>query len=67
MAVGDEASQPVHIHCGSATRAGALWMIGRLQKDGWEIYAAGQEAELIAEIPPGAITLAALYITSHRK
>ena len=28
-AVGDKENRPVYIHCGSATRVAALWMIGR--------------------------------------
>ena len=63
--VGDQANQPVYIHCGSATRAAALWMIGRVLKDGWEIDAASAEAEIIALKPPAAIAFATTYITTH--
>ena len=59
-AVGNEESQPVYIHCGSATRAAALWMIGRAREDGWEIAAAGEEARLIATKPEQAITIDSL-------
>jgi len=63
-AAGDERNQPVYIHCGSATRAAALWMIGRVLKDGWDIDVAGQEAEKIARKPAEAIAFATKYITS---
>lgn len=61
-AVGDKANQPVYIHCGSATRVAALWMVGRVLKDGWAIDAAAEEAELIALKPDDAIAFATAYI-----
>ena len=64
---GEKARQPVYIHCNSATRAAALWMIGRVLEDGWEIDAAGKEAELIALKPPDAIAFATVYIESKGK
>ena len=64
-AVGDKANQPVYIHCGSATRAAGLWMIGRVLVDGWAVDAAGEEAEQIAAKPADAVALATNYITSQ--
>lgn len=64
-AVGDEANQPVYIHCNSATRVAALWMIARVLEDGWEIERARNEVESIAEKPPEAIAFADKYIASH--
>jgi len=66
-AVGDKGNQPVYIHCGSATRAAAMWMIGRVLEDGWEIDAAGQEAKGIAGKPSDAVAFATRYITSREK
>jgi uncharacterized protein (TIGR01244 family) len=66
-AVGDEANQPVYIHCASATRAAALWMIKRVFEDGWEIDEAREEAEVIALKPSKAVAFATQYITSHSK
>jgi uncharacterized protein (TIGR01244 family) len=66
-AVGDQANQPVYVHCGSATRAAALWMIKRVLADGWEIEVAREEAEAIALEPEKAVTFATEYITSHGK
>ncbi len=46
-AVGDLANQPVYIHCGSANRVGAMWLIKRVRQDGWSVDDALEEAELI--------------------
>lgn len=64
-AAGDKVNQPVYIHCGSATRAAALWMVTRVRQDGWEIDAARKEAEIIALKPSAAVALATRYITSR--
>lgn len=61
-AVGDESNQPVYIHCNSATRVAALWMIGRVVKDGWELDDAATEAESIAKKPAEAIAFASAYL-----
>ena len=45
--VGDPSNQPVYIHCGSANRVGAMWLIKRVQLDGWSVDEATAEAELI--------------------
>lgn len=66
-ALGDKANQPVYIHCNSATRVAALWMIGRVLVDGWEIDAAGKEAALIAAKPEEAIAFTTRYIESRRE
>lgn len=59
----DPSNQPVYLHCGSATRASAVWMIGRVLKDGWLIEGASREVEAIAKKPDEAITFAEAYIT----
>ena len=66
-AVGDRMNQPVYIHCNSATRVAALWMIGRVLKDGWDIDAARKEAELIALKAGEAIAFATWYVTSRAR
>lgn len=63
----NEANQPVYIHCGSATRVAALWMIGRVLEDGWEIEAAGEEAEVIAGRPEVSIAFATKYLASQKE
>ena len=62
--LGNAENQPVYVHCGSATRAAALWMIGRVLVDGWDIEDASAEAAQIARKPPQAITFARKYIES---
>ena len=63
-AVGDEAKQPVYIHCSSATRVAALWMIGRVLVDGWDMTAATDEAEAIALKPSVSVAFATQYLES---
>ncbi len=43
----DPSNQPVFIHCGSANRAAALWLIKRLRIDGWSEDDALAEADAI--------------------
>jgi uncharacterized protein (TIGR01244 family) len=63
-AFGNGENQPVYVHCGSATRVAALWMIGRVQADGWDSDAAEAEARMIAGKPDSAVTLANRYLES---
>ena len=46
-AVADPTNQPVYIHCGSANRVGAMWLIKRVKQDGYAVDAALAEAEAI--------------------
>jgi len=66
-AVGDEANQPVYIHCNSATRVAALWMIGRVLEDGWAIEPATEEVTFIAGDPPESVAFATAYLASQEK
>jgi uncharacterized protein (TIGR01244 family) len=63
----DKANQPVYVHCGSATRAAALWMIARLLEDGCQADTASQEATLIARKPDNAIAYAMAFAAEHGK
>lgn len=45
--VADTANQPVFIHCGSANRVAALWMVKRVIADGWDRARAEEEARAI--------------------
>jgi uncharacterized protein (TIGR01244 family) len=62
---GDCANQPVYIHCRSATRVAALWVIGRVLKDGWEFEATRDEADAIAHKPADALAYARAYLAAH--
>lgn len=61
-AVQNEANQPIYIHCGSATRAAALWMSKRVLADEWSMEAAAEEARAIAGKPEAAVDFATGYI-----
>jgi uncharacterized protein (TIGR01244 family) len=66
-AVADTGNQPVYIHCGSANRVGAVWMIKRVLQDGWEIDKASEEAEAIGLTNQKLKDFAVNYIRSHQK
>ena len=66
-AVSDTSNQPVYIHCGSANRVGAVWMIKRVLKDGWDVDKAREEAEAIGLSNPRLKTFATEYIAAHKK
>ena len=66
-AVSDKSNQPVYIHCGSANRVGAVWMIKRVLKDGWSSDKALAEAEAIGLTNARLKTFATEYIASHKK
>jgi uncharacterized protein (TIGR01244 family) len=66
-AVADKGNQPVFIHCGSANRVGAMWMIKRVLQDGWAIDRAQTEAEAIGLQSPQLVAFATGYIKEHKK
>ena len=64
-AVSDAGNQPAYIHCSSATRVAALWMVMRVEADDWTVEAAGEEARAIAGRPDRAAELGASLIESR--
>ena len=66
-AVSDRANQPVYIHCGSANRVGAMWLIKRVVLDGWDIARATEEAVAIGLTHADLKKLAIDYATAHRR
>jgi uncharacterized protein (TIGR01244 family) len=66
-AVADKSNQPVFIHCGSANRVGAVWMIKRVLQDGWTVDKARSEAETIGLSSPQLAAFATEYIAKYRK
>src|SRR5687767_12430340 len=66
-AVAEKSNQPVFIHCGSANRVGAVWMIKRVLQDGWALERAQTEAEAIGLQNPQLLAFATGYIKEHRK
>jgi uncharacterized protein (TIGR01244 family) len=62
-----DSAQPVYLHCGSATRVGALWMTKRVLEDGWTEEAAATEARQIAGKPDAAVDYAKKYIEKQQQ
>ena len=64
----DPANRPAFIHCTSAIRVGAFWMIRRVLRDGWTVDAAEEEAKKIGlKESPHLNEFARRYIERHRK
>ena len=51
-AVTDQANQPAFIHCASANRAAAMWMIKRIAVDKWDVERASTEAAALGLTNP---------------
>jgi uncharacterized protein (TIGR01244 family) len=66
-AVADKANQPVFIHCGSANRVGAVWLVKRVLQDGWPIDKATEEAKMIGLRSAPLEEFAKKYIADHKK
>jgi uncharacterized protein (TIGR01244 family) len=52
QAVTDKANQPAFIHCASANRAAALWMVKRIAVDKWDVERASAEAAALGMTSP---------------
>ena len=65
--VADKSNQPVFIHCGSANRVGAMWMIKRALQDGWPIEKARAEGQAVGLTNPQLIAFATEYIESQKR
>jgi len=66
-AVKEKANQPMLIHCGSANRVGAFWMIYRVVDQGWAEDKALEEAIQIGLTSAGLKTFAHEYIAAQPK
>jgi uncharacterized protein (TIGR01244 family) len=66
-AVADKSNQPVFVHCASASRVGAAWMVKRVLQDGWALDKARTEAEAIGLASPQLAAFATDYINSHKR
>ena len=66
-AVANPANQPVLIHCGSANRVGAMWLIKRVKVDGWSIGDATTEAEAIGLRSVGLKAFALEYVGADER
>jgi uncharacterized protein (TIGR01244 family) len=65
-AVTNKTNQPMYIHCGSANRVAAMWLIKRVVVDGWEIPRATEEAKAIGLTSEPLRQFAVDYATAKR-
>ena len=65
-AVTAPANQPVFLHCASANRAAALWMIKRIQVDKWDADRAASEAAALGLTSSALKTFALDYVQTHK-
>lgn len=63
----DKQNRPLFIHCASANRVGAFWMIRRALVDGWTVEKAEEEARKIGLRNPKTREFAVGYIRRHQK
>lgn len=66
-AVANKANQPVYIHCGSANRVGAVWLVKRVLQDSWPVEKATEEAKLIGLRSPALEEFALKYIQERKE
>jgi uncharacterized protein (TIGR01244 family) len=66
-AVVDPANQPVFIHCGSANRVGAMWLIKRVVVDGWDVEKATAEADAIGLTSEALRQFALDYVKTRQR
>ncbi len=64
-AVKSPENQPAFVHCGSANRAAALWMIKRLVVDRWDVDKASTEAAALGLTSAPLKQFALDYAKSH--
>jgi uncharacterized protein (TIGR01244 family) len=65
-AVTAPANQPAFVHCASANRAAALWMIKRIQVDKWDADRAGAEAAALGLTSSALKAFALDYVQTHK-
>ena len=63
----DPKNRPALIHCTTANRVGAFWMIRRVLVDGWKLDEAEAEARKIGMHSPNLVEFARRYIERHAK
>lgn len=66
-ALSDHKAFPIFLHCGTANRVGAFWMIARVLVDGWNVSDAEHEARVIGMKSSNLREFAYEYICRHQK
>lgn len=64
--VADTTNQPLFIHCGTANRVGAMWLIKRMVVDTWTEEKALAEAKSIGLTSAALQKFALDYVAAHR-
>jgi uncharacterized protein (TIGR01244 family) len=64
-AINDKANQPAFIHCASANRAAALWMVKRIAVDKWDVEKASTEATALGLTSPALKAFAIEQAQKH--
>ena len=64
--VANKANQPVYVHCASANRVGAVWLVKRVLQDGWTVDRATTEAKAIGLTAAPLEKFALDYIATHK-
>jgi uncharacterized protein (TIGR01244 family) len=64
-AITEKANQPAFIHCASANRAAALWMIKRIAVDKWDVDKATEEATALGMTSPALKAFAIEQAKKH--
>lgn len=60
------ANTPAYVHCASANRAAALWMVKRLAVDHWDTEKASTEAAALGLTNPALKEFAINYAQTHK-
>ena len=61
------ANTPAYVHCASANRAAAMWMIKRMVVDRWDADKAGTEAAGLGLTNPALKEFALNYANTHKQ
>ena len=65
--IADKSNQPAYVHCGSASRVGAVWLAKRVLQDGWTVEKATEEAKFIGLRSEPLEKFALDYIAKNKK
>jgi len=65
--IADPKNNPAFLHCASANRAAAFWMIKRMQVDKWDADRAGTEAAALGLTSGALETFALEYVQAHKQ